>query len=507
MELIKEVREEVPNIVMEGQYMDDASFLGEHQDLRKVVEVMGREGPKYGLHLNKQKTEIWWWPDKFSQEDRDLYDRDLQQNRSDGFKLLGCPLGSSEFCSKLFLSRVSKAEEIMAKIPTLEEPHAAYMLLRQCAGFPKISFALRTSPPPAIMGEPCERFDRSVATCLAESMGLNLPAQAQLQASLPIRLGGLGLQLTSTSARAAFVASNIQSQALQSALCVNLEKWLSDNEVDAVEPFVMNPAQSEVAVNLANGAVDNVTISSPFFPRPDFMSEWESIHSDWPQLKDADWSSKALDSWCPPTELAAKLRNSNHPQAFLTSILEEIRFQKFLRGLHLEGKEITRIKACSSHEASAFLHQMPMKALGLWFDKQQFSTLMKLRLGLNTYPAVGPCPACKTHQISALDRLNPHGMNCRKGDFNLASRHNKLRNEMAAVVRSTGCHVEIEKEVPKILMPDVTRSRPADIFVDSLGADRNVAVDFTIINPLAQPRSSNGYSNYANGNGLKAGFW
>ena len=52
-------------------------------------------------------------------------------------KLLGAPVGSQLFEREVLVDRISKLEALLEKLPTLEDPHTEYVLLKNCFGLPK----------------------------------------------------------------------------------------------------------------------------------------------------------------------------------------------------------------------------------------------------------------------------------------------------------------------------------------------------------------------------------
>ena len=68
---------------------------------------------------------------------------------SSNFKLLGAPLGSTEWCEDLLGRRTRKARALLAAIGKFPDAQGAFCLLRSCSGWSKVIYSCRTVPPDA----------------------------------------------------------------------------------------------------------------------------------------------------------------------------------------------------------------------------------------------------------------------------------------------------------------------------------------------------------------------
>ena len=57
--LALKIEAEFPNLDLCVWYLDDGTIVGCVEDVHKVFELIQRESPVLGLHLNV-KNEIWW---------------------------------------------------------------------------------------------------------------------------------------------------------------------------------------------------------------------------------------------------------------------------------------------------------------------------------------------------------------------------------------------------------------------------------------------------------------
>ena len=77
----------------------------------------------------------------------------------DGFDHLGAPVGDATYVQRKVKDRVDKVEALLEKLPSLENPHGEYNLLRSCFSVPKVSYLLRTCPPTVPCLQHWKKFD------------------------------------------------------------------------------------------------------------------------------------------------------------------------------------------------------------------------------------------------------------------------------------------------------------------------------------------------------------
>ena len=106
-----------------------------------------------------------------------------------GLKILGTPVGSAEFVESAIRDRLEKERDLWQAIPKVHDLQCAWQLLLQCAG-PRCHHFLRSVPPSQ---------SRTYAEGHDQGLLKGLPGDGQQQAvghqlaSLPMRMGGLGL--------------------------------------------------------------------------------------------------------------------------------------------------------------------------------------------------------------------------------------------------------------------------------------------------------------------------
>ena len=83
-----------------------------------------------------------------------------------------------------------KVEEILARLPDLQDAQMEFLLLCSCLALPKVAFALRSCPPSKIRGATAA-FDRAMREAVSDLVGTPLSDWVWLKATLPSSLGGL----------------------------------------------------------------------------------------------------------------------------------------------------------------------------------------------------------------------------------------------------------------------------------------------------------------------------
>ena len=196
--VIDTIEEEVPDLEVDAWFLDDGDQVGTLDQLRKVVDILLREGPPRGLVLStsatvpapgRPKTTVWC-PADLSSMPEDPLQRGLLRVREPGIILLGAPLGTPQFVREVLSKKVEKVQEITSLLPGIEDPHTEFVLLRSCLALPKLMFSLRTVDTSAYQ-EPLIEYDRVTREALTRIMGSPLQDQQWSQATLPTSMGGL----------------------------------------------------------------------------------------------------------------------------------------------------------------------------------------------------------------------------------------------------------------------------------------------------------------------------
>ena len=129
--------------------------------------------------------------------------------------LLGSPLTSTAILPQ-FQHKLSIFKAMAEKLSLLDR-HPAYFLLKNCFSMPKLMYLLRSSPTlqhPDLLAD----FDDCLMSCASDICNVSFDDIGRIQATLPIRLGGIGLHRASDLALPAYLASISASQSLISEI-------------------------------------------------------------------------------------------------------------------------------------------------------------------------------------------------------------------------------------------------------------------------------------------------
>jgi len=127
--------------------------------------------------------------------------------------------------------------------------------------------------------------------------------------------------------------------------------------------------------------------------------------------------------------------------------------------------------------ASAWLTAAPSRSLGTSLSEIDFRSLCRFWLGI---PLLAEAAGTKVHRCPACnepcDSYGDHFVNCRHNG--MTRRHNSVRDEWARILLAA--HVPYRTEVVASAL-----KRPADILLIGWDHGRDVAIDFTVTNPLS----------------------
>nr|GEW65927.1 hypothetical protein [Tanacetum cinerariifolium] len=172
------------SLSLHAWYLDDGTIVGDTMVVGKVLELITEDGPVCGLHLNVDKTKVFW---------------PKEDPRS---RLAAKTIG------------------LMDVIAKINDPQCELLLLRSCMGISRLYFTMRTCP--SCVFESAQRsFDVALRSFLERYVTASGPGFGDWQwrlATLPFAFGGLGVYSASDVLNYAFLASRLQSAGLQTKL-------------------------------------------------------------------------------------------------------------------------------------------------------------------------------------------------------------------------------------------------------------------------------------------------
>ena len=218
--------------------------------------------------------------------------------------------------------------------------HNSMLLFRYSFSLPHLLFILHTSPACSLL-----------SSLLSVSINVNCPSW--IQASLPIRLGGLGFRSAEQLAPSCYLSSAAASRCL-----VNL--ILSTTSLSQMS------SRSDEALSV--------------------------------------WSSKFPSHSPPAADKASILKEWDNPQVLVTL--------DCLLDFAPDEVCLARLTAVSAPEAGAWLQSLPVSSFGLRLDDSFVRICVALRLGL---PVCVP-HLCR-HCGAQVCRLGLHGLSCKRGNM------------------------------------------------------------------------------------------
>ena len=165
-----------------------------------------------GIRSHTGKLKAWCRgegaaPDELADVSADAWTADLPDHEN-GLVILGVPLGKPEYIAAHAEKRMMAENKLLKEIPLLADGQKAWDLLAYSA-VPRADHCIRTLPPSQSQGYARIHDDGLWGAFLgllgADEHGGDAPAR--IIATLPARLGGLGLRSAQRAAKAAYWAS------------------------------------------------------------------------------------------------------------------------------------------------------------------------------------------------------------------------------------------------------------------------------------------------------------
>lgn len=408
-------------------YLDDGTVVGDAAEVARAWNLILEGVKKLGLNVNKKKCELFVPQGLHGDLPGELAEVPVVQGS--GFELLGAPVGEKAFCEEYVRNRVEKIEAALKHLELIDDPQVELLLIRSCLAFPRFVFALRSAPPDDIAGA-VAHFDQMISSVLTERLGISLTPEQQLQARLPLAMGGLGVERAVDVVESAYLGNLLSTSQLVGRL---LGEELADlGELRGVQRAFVS-WKEKTGVELKK--VEEVTSLKEFQTRE------------------------------------GKL----HPQRVLASFVHQSSCAKLLASAPTSREEL-RLRAVFRKDAGAWWNVLPVKKLGFKFDRDEFLVLVKWWLGLPIYALqegmrrVCPEGKCGTE----MDGMGDHAVVCPYGPSRTA-RHDGVNKVWAFSLKGAGLAVKLEAYTE----PGTMR-RSADTLVDAWDFGRSAAHDWTV---------------------------
>ena len=205
-------------------YLDDVTIGGSIQDVETDVELIREHAQTIGLDLNPSKCEIIGE----CSVSNDSICHDFVRVSWEDAELLGSPLSQGNKQNTILESKCSQLTTAMSRLHLLDA-HYALSIISNCISAPKLMYTLGTSC--CFANDLLARFDIVVRNGLESVLNIQMSDMQWLQASLPVREGGLGVRSVVSLAPSAFLASAVSTRSLQNELIPHIAS-LNDTDFD-----------------------------------------------------------------------------------------------------------------------------------------------------------------------------------------------------------------------------------------------------------------------------------
>ncbi|GJX31972.1 putative reverse transcriptase domain-containing protein [Tanacetum coccineum] len=110
------------NLYLRAWYLDDDTIVGDTLVVGKVLELITEDGLRCGLHINVDKTELFWPKEDLRSRLEGVFPPNISRPLY-GVKLLGGPVSvDADFSSALVTKRVSKTIGLLDTIAKINDP-------------------------------------------------------------------------------------------------------------------------------------------------------------------------------------------------------------------------------------------------------------------------------------------------------------------------------------------------------------------------------------------------
>ena len=222
-----------PTLCQQAWFADDSSAAGKLEEMKKWWEILNEVGPKFGYLPKASKTILIVKDAECYEMASELFGQTGVKITLSGERHLGAVIGSPEFRDEYIKKKVRKWVEDIEQLSKIaeDEPQLAYsaytkaLCMRWC-------FLQRTIPDTREYFEPIEDAIRDLL--IPAIIGRRVNDLERRIISLPVRMGGLGIQNPMLTAEVEFHNSSIITRNL-SRIIENQEVDLSNYDSDQVK--------------------------------------------------------------------------------------------------------------------------------------------------------------------------------------------------------------------------------------------------------------------------------
>ena len=323
-------------------FMDDLTLGGPAETVAADVDYLRRQEDSTGLIINTTKCEIISRGPTPVEEPFEGF----IPLKPEEAELLGAPLLNGPKMDELLANRCTELSTAIGRLSLLSA-HDALILFKTAFSAPKMMHIMRSSP--CTNHPSLEAYDSLQRRGVGAIANLDLSDFQWLQASLPVKEGGLGVRRVTSLAPSAFLASAAGTAALQQQL--------------------LHRSPSVVATDASVTWVMNIWTSTHNKPCPTGLAAYKQ--SAWDKLVSASERLELMDSLSKTEDQA-------------------------------------RLLAVTSAHSGDWLHALPLSGCGLRLDDRAVHIAVGLRLGANICEP-HQCPCGATVDAKGLHGLSCKG--------------------------------------------------------------------------------------------------
>ena len=211
-------------------FMDDITLAGDITAVEADVSTIQDRGAEIGLQLNLQKCEVIV-DDSTTIPKSSILNHFIKVRKED-MTLLGAPVLKGSAQDTVLKQKVEQLRKALERL-SIVHSHDALVLLKNSLSMPKLLYFLRTSD---CSDNPLlTTFDSTLKQGLSSILNVDLNESQWLQATLPVRHGGLGIRSARMLAPSAFLASAASTHDLQQSILPAPVSELDDLSIPEAE--------------------------------------------------------------------------------------------------------------------------------------------------------------------------------------------------------------------------------------------------------------------------------
>ena len=185
-------------------YLDDGTIGGSFQDVLADLRLVELKASKLGLELNHSKSELICNQPSI-REAMLLEVPSLRTVNCSNATLLGSPIRDVDCIDDVIMRKIEMLQ-LMGERLNLLCSHDALTLLRHSFVIPKVLYTLCTAP--CFLSDHLKSFDDILRSTLSSIVNIHLDSKSSwLQASLPVKAGGIGIRRATQLAPSSFLSS------------------------------------------------------------------------------------------------------------------------------------------------------------------------------------------------------------------------------------------------------------------------------------------------------------